>query len=137
MCSIYSNCLLNSILIRLHIILDPNFAFVLSRRGKPQLFYNGHLFTKDGFVNGRVYWRCSETRRGTCMARLLTTTNSLTEKQPIHDHPPNPNRTQGKKFLSFTECLKFFSQDWRLKRLKIVESNWKQNKTHFILKKKK
>lgn len=42
------------------------------------------------------------------MARLVTTKNSLIEKQPIHDHPPNIGRIDGKKFLSIRECLRYF-----------------------------
>lgn len=81
---------------------------MLSRRGKPQLYYQGFLFNSDAIKNGRVYWRCSETRRSTCAARLLTIQDKLIEKQPIHDHPPNANRVDGKKFISFEECYDFF-----------------------------
>ena len=90
-----------------HAILD-SYSFVLSRRGKPQLYYQGYLFNSDAIKNGRVYWRCSETRRSTCAARLLTIQDKLVEKQPIHDHPPNTNRVDGKKFISFAECYDFF-----------------------------
>lgn len=83
-------------------------AFVLSRRGKPQLHYQGYLFNSDSMKNGRVYWRCSEKRRGTCMARLLTTSDNLIEKQPYHDHPPNTYRTDGKKLITFKECFQYF-----------------------------
>lgn len=86
----------------------------MSRRGKPQLYYEGYLFNSDAIKNGRVYWRCSETRRSTCMARLLTTRDKLIEKQPIHDHQPNEYRVDGKKFISFEECLRHFSLDRKL-----------------------
>lgn len=84
-------------------------TFLMSRRGKPQLSYRGYLFNSDGVKNGRVYWRCSETRRGTCMARVLTTENSLLERQPTHDHLPNKARVDGKKTLSASECYQYFS----------------------------
>lgn len=85
--------------------------YVLSRRGKPQLYYQGHLFNSDAIKNGRVYWRCSETRRSTCAARLLTVNEKLIEKQPHHDHPPNTCRVDGKKFISFEECYYFFANN--------------------------
>lgn len=81
---------------------------MLSRRGRPQLYYQGYLFNSDAIKNGRVYWRCSETRRSTCAARLLTIQDKVIEKQPIHDHPPNTNRVDGKKLISFEECYDFF-----------------------------
>ncbi|XP_055304412.1 modifier of mdg4-like isoform X15 [Sitodiplosis mosellana] len=87
---------------------QDSYTFVLSRRGKPQLYYQGYLFNSDAIKNGRVYWRCSETRRSTCAARLLTIQDKLIEKQPIHDHSPNANRVDGKKFISFEECYDFF-----------------------------
>lgn len=89
------------------IILDT-YSFVLSRRGKPQLCYQGHLFNSDAIKNGRVYWRCSETRRSTCAARLLTIQDKLIEKQPIHDHEPNAQRIDGKRFISYNECYNYF-----------------------------
>lgn len=100
----------NSIIIILDVEIEEyeSFSFVMSRRGKPQLYYQGYLFNSDGVKNGRVYWRCSETRRGTCMARVLTTQHSLLEKQPRHDHEPNTARVHGKKFLSLRECYLFF-----------------------------
>lgn len=88
-------------------ILD-SYSFVLSRRGKPQLCYQGHLFNSDAIKNGRVYWRCSETRRSTCSARLLTIQDKLIEKQPDHDHPPNEHRIDGKRFISYEECYQYF-----------------------------
>lgn len=100
-------------MIILHFILDQ-FSYVLSRRGKPQLYYKGHLFNSDAIKNGRVYWRCSETRRSTCAARLLTINDKLIEKQPIHDHPPNMCRVEGKKFISFEDCYNFFSSNQKL-----------------------
>lgn len=81
----------------------------MSRRGKPQLFYKGYIFNSDSVKNGRVYWRCSETRRGSCVARVLTTNDQLIEKQPFHDHRPNLNRIEGKKVVSFAECYAFFN----------------------------
>lgn len=90
-------------------ILDA-FSFVLSRRGKPQLCYQGHLFNSDAIKNGRVYWRCSETRRSTCLARLLTMQDKLIEKQPRHDHEPNAQRIDGKRFISYEECCKYFTK---------------------------
>lgn len=81
----------------------------MSRRGKPQLYYQGYLFNSDGVKNGRVYWRCSETRRGSCMARVLTTEDNLYEKQPTHDHKPNEARVEGKKQLTISECYTFFN----------------------------
>lgn len=94
-------------------ILDnkPSFAFVMSRRGKPQLYYGGHLFNSDAVKNGRVYWRCSETRRSTCMARLITTNNDLVEKQPYHDHAPIHERVDGKKVISLDACMRIFAAD--------------------------
>lgn len=83
--------------------------YVLSRRGKPQLYYQGYLFNSDAIKNGRVYWRCSETRRSTCAARLLTINKKLIEKQPKHDHEPNTCRVDGKKFITFDECYEFFT----------------------------
>lgn len=85
--------------------------FVLSRRGKPQLIYQGHLFNSDAIKNGRVYWRCSETRRSTCAARLLTTQYKLIEKQPYHDHPPNAYRIDGKKQISYEDCHEYFTKN--------------------------
>lgn len=90
-----------------NLILD-SYSFVLSRRGKPQLCYQGHLFNSDAIKNGRVYWRCSETRRSTCSARLLTIQDKLIEKQPIHDHSPNAHRIDGKRFITYEECYKYF-----------------------------
>lgn len=84
---------------------------MLSRRGKPQLYYQGHLFNSDAIKNGRVYWRCSETRRSTCAARLLTIRDKLIEKQPVHDHEPNKYRVDGKSFISFNECYEYFSSN--------------------------
>lgn len=84
------------------------FAFVMSRRNKPQLYYEGHLFNCDAVKNGRVYWRCSETRRSTCMARLITTKHDLHEKQPYHDHLPLDQRVEGKKVISLDECMRIF-----------------------------
>lgn len=88
-------------------------SFVLSRRGKPQLYYQGYLFNSDSVKNGRVYWRCSETRRGSCMARLLTTSTNLIEKQPIHDHQPNNRRIEGKRIISFTECHDYYMRNMK------------------------
>lgn len=81
-------------------MLLGNLQYVLSRRGKPQLLYKGYLFNSDSICNGRTYWRCSETRRGSCMSRLVTTAVSIDEKQPYHDHPPKMSRVEGKKELS-------------------------------------
>lgn len=89
-------------------ILDSEFQFVLSRRGKPQLCYQGYLFNSDAIKNGRVYWRCVETRRSTCAARLLTIQDKLIEKQPIHDHEPNSFRVDGKKLISYESCIEYF-----------------------------
>lgn len=97
------------------------YTYVLSRRGKPQLYYQGFLFNSDAIKNGRVYWRCSETRRSTCAARLLTIQDKLIEKQPVHDHPPNAHRVDGKKFISFEECYDVF-----LNSQKSPESKMKQ-----------
>lgn len=72
---------------------------MLSRRGKPQLLYNDYLYNSDSVLNGRTYWRCAETRRGSCMARLVSTANTVFEKQPLHDHPPKYSRLQGKRLL--------------------------------------
>lgn len=88
---------------------------MLSRRDKPQLYYQGYLFNSDSFKNGRVYWRCSETRRGTCIARVLTTDHNLIEKQPIHDHPPNEQYVEGKKIISLSDCYAYFSDSQKIK----------------------
>lgn len=101
-------------------ILD-SYTYVLSRRGKPQLCYQGYLFNSDAIKNGRVYWRCSETRRSTCAARLLTIQDKLIEKQPSHDHLPNVNRLDGKTQISFEECYTYF-----LNSQKILDSKMKQ-----------
>lgn len=93
----------------LYSILDSDFQFVLSRRGKPQLYYQGYLFNSDAIKNGRVYWRCVETRRSTCAARLLTIQDKLIEKQPIHDHVPNTYRVDGKKLISYEACHNYFT----------------------------
>lgn len=73
--------------------------YVLSRRGKPQLLYKGYLYNADTVLNGRSYWRCAETRRGSCMARLVSTATTVFEKQPQHDHPPKNSRLHGKRLL--------------------------------------
>lgn len=73
---------------------------MLSRRGKPQLLYNDYLYNADSVLNGRSYWRCAETRRGSCMARLVSTASTVFEKQPQHDHPPKYSRLQGKRVLA-------------------------------------
>lgn len=96
----------------------------MSRRGKPQLYYQGHLFNSDAIKNERVYWRCSETRRSTCAARMLTIQDKLIEKQPIHDHPPNAQRIDGKKFISFEQCYNFF-----LTSQKTIETKTKSDHT--------
>lgn len=75
--------------------------FFLSRRGKPQLLYHDFLYNSDSTSNGRTYWRCSETRRGSCLARLVTSDDTVYEKQPLHDHPPKHSRLEGKKALEF------------------------------------
>lgn len=93
----------------MHLILDSEFRFVLSRRGKPQLYYQGYLFNTDAIKNGRVYWRCVETRRSTCAARLLTIQDKLIEKQPIHDHQPNSYRVDGKRLISYECCHEYFT----------------------------
>lgn len=92
-----------------YLILDSEFQYVLSRRGKPQLLYQGYLFNSDAIKNGRVYWRCVETRRSTCAARLLTIQDKLIEKQPIHDHQPNSYRVDGKRFISYESCNDYFT----------------------------
>lgn len=89
---------------------------MLSRRGKPQLLYEGHLFNTDAVKKGRVYWRCTETRRSTCMARVLTTETNLVEKQPYHDHKPVHGRVDGKQFISLDECMRMFAADLQKKR---------------------
>lgn len=89
-------------------ILDAEFHFVLSRRGKPQLYYQDYLFNSDAIKNGRVYWRCVETRRSTCAARLLTVQDKLIEKQPHHDHPPNSFRVDGKRLITYEACHDYF-----------------------------
>lgn len=94
-------------------VLDA-FAFVLSRRGKPQLLYRSYLFNSDAIKNGRVYWRCSENRRNGCAARLLTIQDKLIEKYPTHDHPPYAFRVEGKQFISFEECYGFFESGQKL-----------------------
>lgn len=72
---------------------------MLSRRGRPQLLYKQYLYNSDSIANGRTYWRCSETRRGSCVARLVSTSDTVYEKQPIHDHSPKPSRLDGKRIL--------------------------------------
>lgn len=81
----------------------------MSRRMKPQLCYRGFMFNSDSFKNGRVYWRCKDSRRGTCMARVLTTETNLIEKQPQHNHPPNAQSAAGKKVITLDECYDYFS----------------------------
>lgn len=88
--------------------------YVLSRRSKPQLCYQGYLFNSDAIKNGRVYWRCSETRRSTCAARMLTIQDKLIEKQPIHDHPPNAHRLDGKTPISFEECYDYYVHNQKM-----------------------
>lgn len=80
----------------------------MSRRMKPQLCYRGFLFNSDSFKNGRVYWRCKESRRGTCVARVLTTATNLIEKQPLHNHTENASSAVGKKAISLDECYAYF-----------------------------
>lgn len=106
-------CVIIIPLIILFVILDyDSVRFVLSRRGKPQLLYKGYLYNSDSTANGRTYWRCSETRRGSCMARLVSTNNTVYEKQPIHDHEPNMSRVEGKRLLetvSYKEYINYFT----------------------------
>lgn len=47
------------------------------------------------------------------MARLLTTSKNLVEKQPIHDHEPVQQRIDGKQFISLEEC---FAADPKMKQ---------------------
>lgn len=56
-------------------------------------------------LNGRTYWRCSETRRGSCMGRLVSSGNTVFEKQPLHDHAPKSSRVYGKKYLDTEDYL--------------------------------
>lgn len=81
---------------------------MLSRRMKPQLCYRGYLFNSDSFKNGRVYWRCKESRRGTCVARVLTTESNLIEKHTDHDHEQNVHAADGKKVITLDECYAYF-----------------------------
>lgn len=80
----------------------------MSRRMKPQLCYQGFLFNSDSFKNGRVYWRCKESRRGSCIARALTTETELIVKQPNHNHPEDVGAAEGKKVISMDECYAYF-----------------------------
>lgn len=105
------------------------YAYVLSRRGKPQLYYQGFLFNSDAIKNGRVYWRCSETRRSTCAARLLTIQDKLIEKQPCHDHQPNAHRVDGKKYISFEECYEYFDN---IQKTMETKSNQNSTKIEFL-----
>lgn len=94
------------------ILDDGQVQFVLSRRGKPQLLYKGYLYNSDSTSNGRTYWRCSETRRGSCMARLVSTNDTVFEKQPIHDHPPKISRVEGKRVIemvSYKEYMEYLN----------------------------
>lgn len=86
--------------------------YLLSRRGKPQLLYKGYLYNRDSFSNGRSYWRCTETRRGTCVSRLITTIDTVYEKQPHHDHMPNKHRFAGKQIITAFEYNSFLLKDF-------------------------
>lgn len=50
------------------------------------------------------------------MARLLTTSKNLVEKQPIHDHEPVQQRIDGKQFISLEECMRLFAADPKMKQ---------------------
>lgn len=106
--------------------------FVLSRRMKPQLYYRGYLFNSDSFKNGRVYWRCKESRRGSCMARVLTTETNLIEKQPQHDHDQHTNATIGKKVITLDECYAYFTVNNVIKSATTSKSETPPSKSHKV-----
>lgn len=107
-------CWHNTFIAYLFVERKIEIEFVLSRRGRPQLLYNGYLYNSDAMSNGRTYWRCSETRRGSCVARLVSTSDTVYEKQPIHDHEPKRSRLEGKRILdaiSYREYLKTLAKE--------------------------
>lgn len=60
--------------------------------------YDGYVFNRDATRKTKCYWRCTEARRGTCLARLITEGNQVLRKQPRHDHLPNEKRLNKPKF---------------------------------------
>lgn len=85
--TIYKNIFFSSLLDQ------PQFRFVVSKRGTTQVFYDGNTFTPnekgDLPHHGRKTWKCTQYYKQNCKARLTTTIRngqSLLKSSAIHSH---------------------------------------------------
>ena len=60
--------------------------FLKSEKGKPILFFRGHLFYKDRGIETRIYWKCQNYRKTKCAARVTTVNNNLVKTWKEHNH---------------------------------------------------
>lgn len=79
------------------------FAQLIDENGIISLVHNGHKFIRDRVDNGRGYWRCRNSFRYNCKARMVTKSTAnghtmLKVRHGEHDHTvkkvANPRRKE-------------------------------------------
>ncbi|KAL3675686.1 hypothetical protein R1sor_025634 [Riccia sorocarpa] len=74
-------------------------TYVTSCKGNEQLVFKGYLYEFESQKLERVYWRCTEVKRG-CKGRAIEDANGLREGRNSHDHPSRTMEIGVKRVLA-------------------------------------
>lgn len=66
-------------------------SFSKTEKSKPVLIEGGFDYIVDRTAGEKVYWRCTQSKKKKCKARLHTTNNTICHRVGNHSHSPNPN----------------------------------------------
>lgn len=61
--------------------------FILSKRSHPQLVHDGYSFNCERVMKFKKVWRCSQSHKTKCRARIATVNSELIVVNPHHNHP--------------------------------------------------
>lgn len=75
---------------------------MVNENGAISLVHNGHKFIRDRVENNRSYWRCRNSFRFNCKARMVTKLmengfEMLKIRNGLHDHTAKKSRKKGRK----------------------------------------
>ena len=65
-------------------------SFSKTEKGKPVLIENNFDYIEERTHENKVYWRCTQSNKQKCKARLHTISNTICLRVADHNHAPNP-----------------------------------------------